>query len=293
MNKEYFKNEMHEYLDNMYKYFEKYQNDVINSLFAFDQVCRNNNITYYMGFGSLLGFARDGGILPWDYDIDVLVPITEKEKLLKALERELDNDYYYYCPEVDKKCRHYCMRITKKGFDSSAVHMDIFFLIGAPEEKNKREKFRKTVKKINLIRKAKLVNINAESMGIDAFKFVMILKKIVYKFVYPLPILDHTEKRLIRRVPLETAKYVTTMQAAADTYTKDVFGIPSEIDVNGRKIFAPTDVVGFFNQTYKDYKSYPNISSRFEEFYNSSKRLKYFETMKKELSKNDYQINTY
>lgn len=293
MDKAFFKEEMHTYIDELYAHFEIYQEDVIRSLIEFDKVCRNNSISYYLGFGSLLGIVRDGEILPWDYDIDVIVPIYEKARLIEALKRELHPDYYFYSPEVDSKCRHYCMRITKKGYDSSAVHMDVFFLIGAPDSSNERERFRKEVKKVNLVRKAKLVDVKVESMGIDAFKYAMIAKKIVYKIIYPLPLLNKKQKRLCNQVSFEDAKYVTTMQAAADTYTKDVFMEPSEVLVNGVKICAPTNVVDFFNQTYKDYKGYPKISSRFEEFYSSSKRLAYFETMKSAESKKDYQINTY
>lgn len=293
MDREYFRKEMHTYIDEIYDKFEVYQNDVICSLVEFDKVCRKHNIRYYLGFGSLLGFARDGAILPWDYDIDVVVPIFEKNRLVEALRSDLNNEYYFYCPEVDPKCRHYCLRVTKKGYDSSAVHMDVFFLIGAPENAKKREKFRNRVKKVNLIRKAKLIDIRAESMGVDAFKYAMILKKIIYKVICPLPILNKIYHKLCNKVPLQSAKYVTTMQAAADTYTSDVFRQPSEVFVKGVKICAPTDVIRFFDQTYKNYKEYPKISSRFEEFYASSKRLDYFETRKKAESKNDYQINTY
>lgn len=293
MDREYFRKEMHTYIDEIYDKFEVYQNDVIGSLIEFDKVCRKHNIRYYLGFGSLLGFARDGAILPWDYDIDVVVPIFEKNRLVEALKSDLNKEYYFYCPEVDPKCRHYCLRVTKKGYDSSAIHMDVFFLIGAPENAKEREKFRNRVKKVNLIRKAKLIDIRAESMGVDAFKYAMILKKFIYKIICPLPILNKIYYQLCNNVPLQSAKYVTTMQAAADTYTSDVFRQPSEVFVKGVKICAPTDVIRFFDQTYKNYKEYPKISSRFEEFYTSSKRLDYFETRKKVESKNDYQINTY
>lgn len=293
MNKEYFRQEICNYIDQLYENFEQYQEDVIASLIEFDRICRKYEIRYYLGFGSLLGFYRDGDILPWDYDIDVVVPITDRNRLIEVLKRELCEKYYFYCPEVDPKCRHYCMRITKKGYDSSAVHMDVFFLVGAPEQAEEREKFRKQVKKVNLIRKAKLVDIETESMGIKAFKYSRLVKKIYYKLCCPLPLLNWKAKKLCSKIQIENAKYVTTMQAAADTYTSNVFQEPSEILVRGVPICAPTDVVDFLNQTYRDYKGYPGIASRFEEFYSSCKRLNYFATRKKEMTKQDYQINKY
>ncbi len=293
MDREFFLQEMHDYIDELYEDFHVYQDSVVTSLIEFDKVCRKHGITYYLGFGSLLGFFRDGDNLPWDYDIDVVVPYPEKERLVDALEKDLREDYYFYCPEVDPKCRHYCIRVTKKGYDSSAVHMDVFFLIGAPENKEEREKFRNQVKKVNLVRKAKLVDADVESMGVRVFKYARIIKKILYAFRYPLFLLDRKEQKLCEMIPFSEARYVCTMQAAADSYTADVFKEPSEVLVNGVPICAPTDIVSFLNQTYKDYRGYPRISSRFEEFYASCKRLKYFETRKKAVSKQDYQINTY
>lgn len=293
MDKAYFQKEMHDYIDKLYSDFGIYQDSVITSLIEFDKVCRKHNILYYLGFGSLLGFFRDGDNLPWDYDIDVIVPITEKDRLIEALKLDLHEDFYFYCPEVDVNCRHYCMRITKKGYDSSAIHMDVFFLIGAPEDKTQRDKFRNQVKKVNLIRKAKLLDVNAESMGVRVFKYAGIIKKIIYAIRYPLFLLDIKEKRLCNNIPLSEARYVCTMQAAADSYTADVFKKPSEVMVRGIPICAPTDIVSFLNQTYKNYKGYPDISSRFDEFYSSCRRLKYFETRTKAISKKDYQINTY
>ncbi|MCB6992800.1 LicD family protein [bacterium 210820-DFI.6.37] len=293
MDRDYFIKEMHDYVDELYTEFIIYQDSVVTSLIEFDKVCRKHNIRYYLGFGSLLGFYRDGDNLPWDYDIDVVVPYPEKDHLIEALRKDMDEKYSFYCPEVDAKCRHYCMRITEKGYDSAAVHMDVFFLIGVPEDKGKREKVRKQIKKVNLLRKAKLMDVDAESMGVRVFKYAGMLKKFIYAIWYPLFLLNRKEQKLCNMIPLSEAKYVSTMQAAADTYTADVFQKPSEVVVRGVPICAPTDIVGFLNQTYKDYKGYPKISSRFEEFYSSYKRLKYFETRTKAISKQDYQINTY
>ena len=292
MNNEYFRKEIHKYVDDRYTEFEGFQQAVINALIAFDNVCKKHNIIYYIGFGSLLGLYRDGTILPWDYDIDVLVPITEQKRLINALKMDLDAKYYFYCPEVDKKCRHYCMRIIGREYDSAAIHMDVFFLIGAPENDKKREKFRKKIQNINFIRKYKLVDGKKEAMGLRSNYIISIIRKIQYAFI-PLVILDMLEQYLCKKIDYNTAKYVVAMQAAADTYTSDVFKTPSEIEYVGQKFNTPTDIKKFFEQTYKDYKSYPPIQSRFDEFYAASKKIRYFHQGKIESNKMDFQINKY
>lgn len=291
MNNDCFRLEMHDYLDNLYDEFEIYQNHVLDTLLEFHRLCQQNDINYYTGFGSLLGIVRGGNILPWDYDIDVVVPITEKNKLLSVLHNELNPEYYFYCADNDKKCRHYCIRITKKGYDSSAIHMDIFFLIGAPEDKAKRERFRRLVKRINIIRKSKLVNSKQESMGVNTIRFGRNLKKLLY-FPVPIACLDVFYNYLINKVDYESAKYVTTMQAAADTYEKYIFNIPSKIDIEGKSVNAPSDIEGFLNSTYNNYMSLPPIKSRFDECYQSIKRIQFFNNDKL-LGKHDFQINKY
>ena len=100
----------------IYKEFEHYQSLAIETLREFHRICEKNAITYQLADGSLLGAIRDGGQIPWDYDVDVFVPYEEKDKLIESLRQELSDKYYFYCPEVNKKCRHFMMRVTPKGY---------------------------------------------------------------------------------------------------------------------------------------------------------------------------------
>lgn len=52
-----------------------------------DRVCREFEIPYYLAYGTLLGAARHKGFIPWDDDIDVLVPAEHYALLLDILEK--------------------------------------------------------------------------------------------------------------------------------------------------------------------------------------------------------------
>lgn len=59
------------------------QSILYDALCYFDDFCNNNNIEYFLSNGTLLGAAKYGGFIPWDDDIDVLIPRSDYDKLMK------------------------------------------------------------------------------------------------------------------------------------------------------------------------------------------------------------------
>ena len=58
----------------------KIETDVLQVLHDF---CEEYNLTYYLFAGTLLGAIRHKGFIPWDDDVDVLMPRSDYEKFLK------------------------------------------------------------------------------------------------------------------------------------------------------------------------------------------------------------------
>lgn len=68
-----------------------------------DRVCRKNNISYFLAGGSCLGAVRHKGFIPWDDDMDIAMSRSEYKKFIKALEKDLSDDYVFHCYEKSKK----------------------------------------------------------------------------------------------------------------------------------------------------------------------------------------------
>lgn len=53
-------------------------------------ICEKNNYKYFLIYGTLIGVIRHKGYIPWDDDVDIMMPRNDYDKLLKYLEKNID-----------------------------------------------------------------------------------------------------------------------------------------------------------------------------------------------------------
>lgn len=268
MDKNSFLQEVHSFIDARYELYSSYQAIVLSILNEFDRICKLANIQYVLSYGNLIGAIRDGGQLPWDYDVDVVLSYEKRDDLIYALNNYLNSDFYYcYCNNIPNYPTS-CLRVGKTGFSWLALHVDVFFYIGLPDDKEQQRCIKNRIDHYDRIKHIRNYTLHQlekeESSGI--YNCISKVATTLRRFLYSGNELERELDKLAKKYPEETANYILPVGEGAHIWEKAWFD-PIEWDFGGRLFPIPKEYEKILEVEYKDYMSYLPIKSRFEEFY--------------------------
>lgn len=78
--------------------FKLVQKTGLEMYLTISDICKRHDLNIMLGFGSALGATRHKGFVPWDDDVDVLMPRKDYNQFISICNQELPSNLIIYAP---------------------------------------------------------------------------------------------------------------------------------------------------------------------------------------------------
>jgi len=247
---------------------EKLRSVLIEVLDEFVHICEENNLTYFLTAGTLLGAVRHKGFIPWDDDIDVAMPRKDYELFLDLFDKTERKDLYLlsqrkqtnkiiFFKRFAKLCKAGTVYAEKNKDNCSGIFIDIFpfdntLLFLAPfQTKVIRFFWNLYHTKANFIEPKK--------------KWKYIAKSILFFFL-PEKLLSKISKKLFVIFNKHQTKYISFFSgkygSKKETHSRDNIFPLSKVLFEEKYYFAPCNCHSFLHTLYGNYMQIPSFANR-------------------------------
>lgn len=100
-----------------------------------DEICKKEEITYYMAFGSLIGAARENGFIDWDDDIDIWMDKESYDRFSERVCNYPDSRFFYQStdtdigfgnPAISRICVNGTNKWSNEAYNTVSFHKGVF-----------------------------------------------------------------------------------------------------------------------------------------------------------------------
>lgn len=245
----------------------------LDSLNFFDDFCRSHGLTYYMCGGCLIGSIRNKGFVPWDDDVDVLMPRPDYEQFIRLYKEENPSERFILLDGTKEQTygnifavlmdtNHTLVKEYQKDMDMPhGIPLDIFPIDGLASRKGARLVQYAWTMIYSLFRSG-IVPKNQGgllSFGSKVLLGVFRGKSIRYK------IWKFAEKRM-SRYSFETSDNVAELCAGfyfmKKVYPRKIYDGVTEVEFEGRKYLSMKNFDDYLKIPFGNYMELPPEEER-------------------------------
>lgn len=265
----------------------------LDILKEFIDICKNLNLRYFLAGGSVLGTVRHNGFIPWDDDIDVIMPRKDYETFLEKGQDLMQKKYFLQTYKTDPeytmgyaKIRNsettFIEATVQKQNINHGVFIDIFPLDGY----NPNRRIKNAINKIQY----KLYNIHIDKSYTTNIKrsiksrIINAFTDIIYGNKNIVQLLEKKEK-IATKYNYDESEYVCPFfdpvkAPLSLVFPKNYFGNGVVKKFEGIDVVIPQNYDAFLKQHYGDYMKLPPEEERQPHHYNQiidlEKSYKYY-----------------
>ena len=226
-----------------------------------DSFCKENQIEYYIIYGSCLGAVRHKGFIPWDDDFDVGMTLENYNKFISLCKTKLDaNKYFLQTLETEPnyylsfaKLRDINTTLIEEGNKNIpityGVYIDIFPIVGLPKGKLKRA--------ILSINRAFALSAN---INVINNKFLYNIFRRILKIFGKKNILKYCSKQVKKYSCQDCEEWCSVFDRDGlkiNSITKTIMGKPTYVPFEDIELPIPEKYDEYLKHIYGDYMKIP------------------------------------
>lgn len=254
---------------------------ILDILKAFIKICEEYGLTYYCCAGTAIGAVRHHGIIPWDDDIDVIMPRPDYDRLLQIAKHTDFGNYELITPYDDETYPLYFSKLANKNTTLIedrqipcviGLYVDIFPLDATDDDVEKamrlKDKYTKIINRLNAV---STHNTFGEYMALlmDVKEWGRFVIKTLAYFCRP-ALRRHLIRQMDRMSHLydyETAKNVqvyTGSYGHREVFPKSWLGKGKEFRFEDTTVLLPENYDEYLRHFFNDYMQFPPEEQRIE-----------------------------